>query len=83
MHLCAELGYAPILNSEINFEPVEGRRYLVSVGANDTDKSYMGHAIVIDEMGKVFDPDPKFDPKNPRYSLEKYTDVLGWEIVRL
>jgi hypothetical protein len=42
----------------------------------------MAHVIVVDESGKVFDPDPKYDPNSPRYSIERYVDRIGWEIIR-
>jgi hypothetical protein len=28
------------------------------------------------------DPDPKYDSKNPSYSINNYVDLVGWEIVR-
>jgi hypothetical protein len=40
----------------------------------------MSHAVVLDEAGAVFDPDPKYDWRNPK-PIEHYPDLIAWEIV--
>lgn len=76
-------GYYPV------FMPVENpvlqvrRRYLLSAKSYDPKRSYMAHTFVVDETGKVFDPDPNYDPADPKYSIEHYSEIMGSEIVRL
>ena len=55
---------------------------MLSAKVHDPQRSWMAHTIVVDEAGKVCDPDPKYDPASPNYSIENYLDLLGWEIVR-
>jgi hypothetical protein len=75
-------GCYPVYLPEINPTLKLGRRYMLSCKSWDPQRSWMAHAFVVDEAGKVFDPDPKFEPTNPQFSIENYSDLLGWEIVR-
>jgi hypothetical protein len=52
---------------------VEGRRFWVGVQINDPSNSLsqiMSHSIVVDEFGKVFDP-------NPQYG--EFTSLKEWQ----
>jgi len=51
---------------------VEGRRYWVSIRINDATNPFseiMTHSIVVDEGGRVFDPNPQYGEFN---SLEEW-----------
>jgi hypothetical protein len=76
-------GCYPIFMPEVNPTLVTGRRYLLSGKSYDPKRSYMAHTFVVDEYGKVFDPDPNYDPSSPKYSVENYPEIIGWEVVRL
>ena len=75
-------GFYPLLMPDKNPTLKRGCRYLLSAGCDDPRDPSMSHVILVDELGNVFDPDPKFDPKNRQYSIETYTDLIGWEIIR-
>jgi len=67
---------------DVNPELKPGRRYLLSSTSDDPERPWMGHTFVLDEAGTVFDPDPRYDPTDPKYSIENYEKIVGWEIVR-
>jgi hypothetical protein len=79
--LFSEYGFYALTIPTVNPVLRQGRRYLLSAAAPEPERPWMAHAIVVDESGKVFDPDPQYDPSNPKYSIENYKDLLGWEIV--
>jgi hypothetical protein len=78
----ADLGYYALLMPEVNPVLKGGSRYLLSAKSYDPQRPWMAHSIVVNEAGRVFDPDPKYDPSNPQYAIASYTDLMGWEIVR-
>jgi hypothetical protein len=78
----ADHGYYPLLIPEVNPVLKHGRRYLLSAKSYDPQRSWMAHTIVVDEAGRVLDPDPKYDPNSQNYAIENYSDLAGWEIVK-
>jgi hypothetical protein len=76
-------GYYPLFLCEINPKVELGRRYLLASRADDPQHPSMAHTFVVDESGKLFDPDPQFGPADPKYRIENYPEIIGWEIVRL
>jgi hypothetical protein len=75
-------GFYLLVMPEINPTLKRGRRYLLSASSCDPKDPTMGHVVVVDEAGRLFDPEPKFTRDNPRYSIRNYVDVAGYEIVR-
>ena|ERR1017187_10364006 len=71
-----------LLIPELNPKLKRGRRYLLSTSSCDPRDPHMAHTIVVDEAGKVFDPEPQYDSKNPKHSIKNYVEPMGWEIVR-
>jgi hypothetical protein len=74
----------PLFIPEVNPALKVKRRYLLSSKSpgHDPQRPWMSHSIVLDESGKVFDLDPKYDPSNPKYSIQNYPDLIAWEIVQ-
>jgi hypothetical protein len=70
------LWFVPAINPVLK----AGRRYLLSTKSYDPLRPWMAHSVVLDETGKVFDPDPKYDPANPK-SIATYPDIIAWEII--
>jgi hypothetical protein len=72
-------GCYPLYIPEMNPVLKPKRRYLLSSKSpgHDPQRSWMSHSIVLDESGKVFDPDPKYDAANPKYSIRNYPDLIG------
>jgi hypothetical protein len=73
-------GFYPLVLPKITLK--RGRRYLLSASSCDPEDPAMGHVFVVDEGGRLFDPEPKFTRDNPRYSIKNYVDVAGYEIVQ-
>jgi hypothetical protein len=77
-------GCYPLLLTDVNPEFQQGRRYLLSGKSADPQHPYMAHTFVVEETGKIFDPDSNCNPaETPSSSLEKYPDIVGWEIIKL
>jgi hypothetical protein len=75
-------GCYPVFLPQVDPPLKPGRRYMLGCKSCDPQRSWMAHAIVVDETGKVFDPDPKFEPTSPKYAIPNYPKLLGWEIIR-
>lgn len=79
--LFTEHGRYPLFLPDINPILKLGRRYLLSCKSYDPQRPCMAHSFVVDETGKVFDPDPTYDPASPKFSITNYSGIIGWEIV--
>lgn len=76
-----ERGFYPLLIPDQNPVLKLGRRYLLSASSCDPNDPNMSHVIVVDETGKVFDPEPTFT-LDGNYAITNYRDLVGWEIVK-